>query len=359
MVYSESIPLTKMPGTPRESVSIDEEEEATLLTHDQPRNSYGTLGAILQVVTFTVVGLLIALASGAFAYYLRGHLTSEDDYIHAPLPDLNPSLLKYFGGMGPYIGGEYVPPPEECKVTQVHMISRHGERYPTRNMGSLIARFAANISGFEFDSELSFLNDWKLEDWLYAPKDQLEQETLTGPAAGSLRMFTLGSEFRARYPDVWSYKNHGSTNIWSSNSTRVIDSAKYFSSAFFGVNTNVTVEVIPETLQQWGNSLTTSSSCLAFQKGKFNATYGYLLAAQTYQRTFLPKITKRLSKLSNYKFTDHDVLAMSYICPFQVNALGSSPFCNIFTKREWMDFNYARDLATYYGSGYSPIYTFV
>jgi acid phosphatase len=145
------------------------------------------------------------------------------------------------------------------------MISRHGERYPTRNVGNSLVRFAANISGFEFNSELSFLNDWKLGDWLSALKDQLEQETLTAPAAGSLRMFTLGSEFRARYPDIWNYKDRGPAKIWSSNSTRVIDSAKYFSSAFFGVSTNVTAEVIPETLEQWGDSLTTSSSCLAFQ----------------------------------------------------------------------------------------------
>jgi acid phosphatase len=47
-----------------------------------------------------------------------------------------------------------------------------------------------------------------------------------------------------------------------------------------------------------------------------------------------------------------DVLAMAFICPFQINALGHSPFCDIFTEKEWRDVNYARDLATYYGSGY-------
>jgi acid phosphatase len=42
---------------------------------------------------------------------------------------------------------------------------------------------------------------------------------------------------------------------------------------------------------------------------------------------------------------------MSYLCAFQVNALGSSPFCDIFSDLEWEHLNYARDLATYYGSG--------
>jgi len=44
---------------------------------------------------------------------------------------------------------------------------------------------------------------------------------------------------------------------------------------------------------------------------------------------------------------------MLRICPFQINALGSSPFCDIFTEKEWRDFNYARDVGVYYGSGYA------
>jgi len=69
----------------------------------------------------------------------------------------------------------------------------------------------------------------------------------------------------------------------------------------------------------------------------------------------------------NYEFTgcsllkfadlDDDVLAMSWICPFQINALGYSPFCDIFTVKEWKHFNYVRDLATYYGSGYASFRT--
>src|SRR5579862_6243378 len=56
---------------------------------------------------------------------------------------------------------------------------------------------------------------------------------------------------------------------------------------------------------------------------------------------------------------DNDVLAMSWICPFQINSLGESPFCDIFTEKEWIYFNYARDLATYYGSGYISIGRFL
>ena len=163
-----SIPLTKMSSSrTHRSLSEDddeeegeeEEEHGTLLTHPSPlppqSHSSSRLrlaGAIWQIVSFTAIGLLIALASGAFAYSLRGRLRGDDtqDFIHVPLPGMrDPHLLKYLGGMGPYIGGEYVPPSDGCEVTQVHMIARHGERYPTLSMGLQIAMFARNISRSE------------------------------------------------------------------------------------------------------------------------------------------------------------------------------------------------------------------
>jgi acid phosphatase len=162
--------------------------------------------------------------------------------------------------MGPYIGGQYAGVPTGCKVTQVHMISRHGERYPTTHMGSRIKIFAQNVSEKKgFSKSLAFLNDWRYDDWIYSPEDQLEQETLTGPAAGSRRMFSMGNELRTRYSDLWSFRDQSQeVKVWSSNSKRVIHSARYFSAGFFGINNAVAVEIIPETNERWGNTLTTT-----------------------------------------------------------------------------------------------------
>jgi Histidine phosphatase superfamily (branch 2) len=259
------IPLNQLSySRPSDSLDIEEQERDTLLTHYAPFKTRTARGAIWQIITFTVIGLIVAIASGIFALTLpvRPRIQNSGiDYIHVDLPDLDtPTNLRYFGGMGPWIGGEYTPPPSECKVTQVHMISRHGERYPTRGMGSVIAQFARNISNHKFQRQLACLNDWDLttDDWLYSPEDQLEQETLTGPAAGSLRMFTMGTEFRARYGDVWNFTDHSPIKLWASDSTRVIDSANYFALGFFGADTDTTVEVIPETGDRWGDSLTTT-----------------------------------------------------------------------------------------------------
>ena len=265
---SEDIHLSKLSPFHHSNSIADEERDALLFygEDDTPsaRKPSRIIGAIWQITAFVAVGLVIVLAGGVFTYSIYKARSEQEDIIHAPLPGLkNPLLLKYFGGMGPYIGGEYVDPPEVCQVSQVHMISRHGERYPTIGMGALIARFAENISRLpsdNFNSHLSFLNGWNLDtdNWLYSPEYQLEQETLTGPAAGSQRMFTLGSEFRARYRDLWGFRQHGPVKVWSSDSRRVIHSATYFSTAFFGVDVDVSVEVVPETMEQWGNSLTTT-----------------------------------------------------------------------------------------------------
>ena len=261
----ESIPLSKVLQT-RSSSTMDDEERETLLAHGNLVQPARTVGAIWQIVVFTIIGLFIALVSGALAYSLgRSMRNSGVDFVHAPLPDLkNLALLKYFGGMGPWIGAEYIGPPSECKVTQVHTISRHGERYPTGGMGESLSQFANNILNHRFESSLSLLNNWSLaaDNWLYSPVDQLDQETLTGPAAGSLRMFTMGTEFRARYGDVWNFRNHDHVRLWASDSKRVIESAKYFALGFFGANTTTSVVIIPETEERWGDSLTTTCGVL-------------------------------------------------------------------------------------------------
>jgi Histidine phosphatase superfamily (branch 2) len=268
---SDWIPMADVEnGGPRESTSLDEELD-TLLVYEEPKKpGWGSsimkrprLGALYQVCAFLLVGLVILATSGLLAFYtLHNDKAPEPvDFVHAPLPDMkNPGLLKFFGGMGPYIGGEYTPIPQSCQVTQVHMISRHGERYPTSGMGAHIEEFAANIAKapeLNWNSQLGFLNEWTLarDGFMVSPDDQWDQETLTGPAAGSVRMFTLGNEFRTRYSELSGWGDDR-IKVWAANMTRVIDSAKYFAQGCFGINADVEYEIIPETADQWGDTLT-------------------------------------------------------------------------------------------------------
>jgi acid phosphatase len=99
-----------------------------------------------------------------------------------------------------------------------------------------------------------------MEEWIYLPREQFNQETLTGPAAGSVTMFNLGTEVRSLYSGLWNYISHGGgrsmRRVWSSPSQRVVDSAMYFALGFYGKE-EFEVQVIPETIIG-GNTLTPS-----------------------------------------------------------------------------------------------------
>ena len=91
---------------------------------------------------------------------------------------------------------------------------------------------------------------------------------MTGSEAGSLRMFNLGVEFRGRYSGLWNFTSRSiclgnkdrRMRVWSSDSLRVIDSAKYFAMGFYGVDefNDIEFEIVPETRERWANSLTPS-----------------------------------------------------------------------------------------------------
>lgn len=56
--------------------------------------------------------------------------------------------------------------PDGCKLQQVHLLHRHGARYPTADASSVTGQFAANIHGaaqngsFSASGALNFLNTW-------------------------------------------------------------------------------------------------------------------------------------------------------------------------------------------------------
>ena len=80
--------------------------------------------------------------------------------------------VRYWGNLSPWwsVGGAWGLPdasamvPTGCELTQVHILHRHGARYPTS--GSASSEFAAKIhaaatsSGFKASGPLAFLNTW-------------------------------------------------------------------------------------------------------------------------------------------------------------------------------------------------------
>jgi len=111
-------------------------------------------------------------------------------------------VMQHVGNLSPFqsvdssafgLPGASAAIPKGCSLNQVHLLHRHGARYPTADAGT--SKFAANIhaaasngTGFTATGPLSFLNTWTYK---------LGAEILTPFGRGQL--FNLGVGFRVKY----------------------------------------------------------------------------------------------------------------------------------------------------------------
>ncbi|KAL6710649.1 hypothetical protein ACN47E_007706 [Coniothyrium glycines] len=274
------------------------------------------------------------------------------------------NILYHLGGNGPWVekvidvtdGGIAVP--ENCVVEQVHMMSRHAERYPTVNAGlgqrAVVERMKG--SGNIFNGSLAFFNDWEL---FWSDDADLEQLTTTGPFAGTLGAFTTGIRLRTRYEHLRTQaltrKVDQPTTFWASDSNRVIETARHFASGFFGIdydqNTLAALQVISEGPEVGANTLTPGRTCLASKKDHVQGRRKGYDVMGLYRATYLRAIRGRLLEQTGMQFSDQEVYAMQEMCGFETTVRGRSDWCNVFTQEDFLSFEYARDLLHYYRAG--------
>ncbi|KAL8977772.1 MAG: hypothetical protein Q9205_006494 [Flavoplaca limonia] len=232
-------------------------------------------------------------------------------------------ILYHLGGNGPWIkkidgivdGG--IDAPEGCEVEQ---ISRHGERYPTSTAGDRMLTLLQRIkdSNITLKGDLEFVNDWQY--------------------------FSLGGIPKAQV-----------TNFWASDCNRVIETARYFATGFFGLDWNSTtakLHVIPETSDLGANTLTPGDTCIKYVEDlRTGHDYG-LIQLSKFRSTYLPAISARFQTQNpGIKFTDGEIYSMQEMCGFEILVRGSSPWCNVFNHNDWLNFEYARDVIHYYRAG--------
>ncbi|KAK8079391.1 histidine phosphatase superfamily [Apiospora hydei] len=256
-------------------------------------------------------------------FQLHGHLSS-----YFPNPD--------------GFGVDEHPLPPGAKISQMHLLHRHGSRYPT--LQSSISDFAAKVEnltrtgGADWSGRLSFLKDWKYT---------LGAEILV--ARGRQELFDSG---------VLHYYNYGSlyntsTKILARTTSqdRMLKSAEYFMAGFFGLEwaQNVTLEPILET---WGlnNSLAGYFGC---ENALNFRSQGGNNASHEWEHVYLKDATERLRKFTgNYEWTIADSYNAQTLCPYETVAYGFSRWCDLFTYEEWLDFEYSIDLQFQGGSGF-------
>lgn len=266
----------------------------------------------------------------------------------------NFNIIDYLGGSAPYIQkpsfGLSPDIPSQCELQQVHLLSRHGERYPSKGDGRQFEAIYAKFQKYNdtFKGDLAFLNDY---EYFVRDKALYEKETTPsnseGTYAGTSDLLRHGATFRSKYHDL--FEPNQTLLVFTSNSGRVHLSSKYFARGFLGDDYDeeaVRYSILDEDPKMGANSLTPRYGCTAFN-GSVNDD---LLSK--YDNSYLKDILTRLAKQNpGLNLTSSDISGLFRWCAFEINVNGSSPICTLFTNEEFVRFAYSVDLDNYYGVG--------
>ena len=242
---------------------------------------------------------------------------------------LHGQLSHYFPNPDGFGVDEYSLP-KGARLAQLHMLSRHGSRYPTVGAGAqlLAEKIQAYTNGSEgdvtFSGELAFLNDWEY---------LLGNEILV--PVGKQELFDSGTLHQIMYGHL--YPNDGTKIIArSTTQDRMTKSAEYFLAGFFGLDwtQNATLVLAIETeTATWNNTLAGYFNCP--NSGSYVNEGGNNATTQWYE-IYLADAGKRLNATSpDFPWLLEDVYNAQSLCAYETVALGYSPFCGLFTYEEW------------------------
>ncbi|PWN53070.1 phosphoglycerate mutase-like protein [Violaceomyces palustris] len=266
-------------------------------------------------------------------------------------------IFKNLGNVSPYFSSQLFPETrnysvlnETCKVEQVHMLHRHGSRYPTSYstegapfFGSVINSIKNSSSTsynpeFEAEGPLSFLNDWTY---------QLGAEVLVG--LGRQQLFDSGVRTYYQYGRLYNESSQAHKPVVRTTSqSRMLDSARYFTLGFFGWDAPEKVDL--EVILEGGSSLESGgfNDTLASYDTCDNANeiyFGDDPLASTWIPIYLANATERLQPyVKGLELNYTLVYGMQSLCAYETSALGYSDFCSLFTRSEWEGFEYSLDL---------------
>ncbi|KAL8716144.1 MAG: hypothetical protein Q9220_000049 [cf. Caloplaca sp. 1 TL-2023] len=194
------------------------------------------------------------------------------------------------------------------------------------------------------------------QDMQKEPSAQHDQLTSTGPYAGTLSAFAAGTKLRTRYIDLLTNASHSRPiNFWASDCNRVIETARYFAASFFGLHWDsgrAKLRIIPETPDLGADTLTPGDTCFNYREDLLTGHDYGLIQLSKFRTTYLPAISARFQAQNpGITFTDGEIYSMQEMCGFEILVRGSSPWCDLFTHEDWLNFEYARDVIHYYRAG--------
>lgn len=144
-------------------------------------------------------------------------------------------------------------------------------------------------------------------------------------------------------------------NLWASDSNRVIETARYFATGFFGLDWSsgaARLHVIPETSGLGADTLTPGDKCLDYRTD-LELGHGYgLKQLVKFRSTYLPSISARFyQENEGIRFSNDEIYSMQELCGFETLVRGKSLWCDLFSHQDWLNFEYARDVIHFYRTG--------
>ncbi|KAJ3556987.1 hypothetical protein NM688_g1721 [Phlebia brevispora] len=269
-------------------------------------------------------------------------------------------LFRHWGNLSPWFSvsrgsfGLHSSPeaPDTCSVTALHLLHRHGARYPTQfasyaGPANFSARLNKAAAGWNASGELAFMNEWTYK---------LGEEVLT--PFGRQQLYDLGVSTRIKYGFL--LKNFTDTNtipiFRTESQDRMLSSALNFAIGFFGYpfegqyQQSITIEA-----GGYNNTLAPYKTCPNAEiKSKSDRGLWYV---QKWAAVYLKDALDRLKpQMHGYELTIEDVYALQQMCAYETVAIGYSKFCELFTEEEWVGFDYSLDLYFWYDSAFgSPV----
>ncbi|KAJ5108052.1 phytase [Penicillium angulare] len=238
--------------------------------------------------------------------------------------------------------------PQQCNITFVQVLSRHGARYPTASKSEKYAQLIKDIqaNATAYKGKASFLKTYNYT---------LGSDDLT--TFGENQMVNSGIKFYSRYE---SLSRNNIPFIRASGSSRVIESGQLFIEGFqkskkldkhaLSQSSPKINVVISE--EAGSNNTLNHNTCPAFESSTLSDK-----VEDNYTAIFVPEIQSRLqSLLPGTSLSLDEVTYLMDLCAF--NTVSDTPdgstksaFCALFTASEWKEYNYYQSLSKYYGYG--------
>ncbi|EIW61545.1 phytase [Trametes versicolor FP-101664 SS1] len=237
----------------------------------------------------------------------------------------------------PYFpAADYVAPPASCQINQVHIIQRHGARFPTSGAAKRIQAAVAKLKAASnyTDPLLAFVTNYTYS---------LGQDSLV--ELGATQSSEAGQEAFARYSSLVSADEL--PFVRASGSDRVVATANNWTAGFALASSDSIKPVLSVIISEAGNDTLDDNMCPA--AGDSDTQVNEWLAQ------FAPPMTARLNAgAPGANLTDTDTYNLLTLCPFETVATEQrSEFCDIYEELQAeAAFAYNADLDKFYGTGY-------